>query len=210
MKVIAVNLGERTEVQWKGKTIETGIYKYPVSQPIRLEKKDVAEDTVVDRKHHGGIYKAAYLFDADAYPYWKEKYPYLDWDWGMFGENITIEGLDESNLLIGSTYILGEALVEITQPREPCYKLGIRFKDQSVLKDFIAHERPGSYIKILHEGKVAKGDIMRLENESTEGLSIKQFYQLLYSKEKNHTLLKQLINHSKIPADKRKQFEKLI
>ena len=164
MKVISTNLGKRTKIIWNGKETMTGIYKYPVEQPLYLDTDDVQGDTVVDRKYHGGTYKACYLFSADNYPYWKEKYPLLDWDWGMFGENLTIEGLDESQVSIGSTYKLGNALVQITQPREPCYKLGIRFGNQDILKHHALKNKGEIFFDILSVANVSLLTIFSIIN----------------------------------------------
>jgi len=208
MKVTSTNLGEPTKINWNGKQTLTGIYKYPVDQPIYLDTEDVQGDTVVDRKYHGGIYKACYLFSADHYDYWKAKYPQLEWDWGMFGENLTIQGLDESQLRIGSTYRLGTALVQISQPREPCYKLGIRFGDQEILKQFIDHGRPGTYIRVLEPGTVSKGDSMELVTASESPLTIAQFYELLFAKEKDQHVLQQAVHNEALPLAKREKLQK--
>lgn len=208
MKVISTNLGKRTKIVWNGKETMTGIYKYPVDESLYLDTEDVQGDTVVDRKYHGGTYKACYLFSADNYPYWKEKYPLLDWNWGMFGENLTIEGLDESQLRIGSTYKLGNALVQITQPREPCYKLGVRFGNQDILKQFIDHGFPGTYIRVLQPGKVAIGDIMELVEESTAALTVQQFYYLLFAKTKDQDVLQMAIQNEALPLKKREKLKK--
>lgn len=208
MKVISTNLGEPTKINWNGKQTLTGIYKYPVDQPIYLDTEDVQGDTVVDRKYHGGIYKACYLFSADHYDHWKAKYPQLEWDWGMFGENLTVQGLDESQLRIGSTYRLGTALVQISQPREPCYKLGIRFGDQGILKQFIDHGRPGTYIRVLEPGTVSKGDSMELVTASESPLTIAQFYELLFAKEKDQHVLQQALHNEALPLGKREKLQK--
>ncbi|WP_127138541.1 MOSC domain-containing protein [Flagellimonas oceanensis] len=208
MKVISTNLGKRTKIIWNGKETMTGIYKYPVEQPLYLDTDDVQGDTVVDRKYHGGTYKACYLFSADNYPYWKEKYPLLDWDWGMFGENLTIEGLDESQVSIGSTYKLGNALVQITQPREPCYKLGIRFGNQDILKQFIDHGFPGTYIRVLQPGKVAIGDTMEMVEDSTATLTVQQYYNLLFAKTKDQDVLQMAIQNEALPLEKREKLKK--
>lgn len=208
MKVISTNLGEPTKIVWNNKATTTGIYKYPVDTPLFLDTEDVQGDTVVDRKHHGGIYKACYLFSTDNYGYWKEKYPLLDWNWGMFGENLTVEGLDESQIRIGSTYKLGTALVQITQPREPCYKLGIRFGDQTILKQFIDHGFPGTYIRILEPGTVSIGDPMELVEESKSTLTVQQFYNLLFSKTKNQDVLQMAIQNEALPFKKREKLKK--
>ena len=210
MKVISTNLGKPTKIVWNGKETSTGIYKYPVNEALFLDMEDVQGDTVVDRKHHGGTFKACYLFSADNYSYWKEKYPLLDWNWGMFGENLTIEGLDESQVRIGSTYKLGTALVQITQPREPCYKLGIRFGDQTILKQFIDHGFPGTYIKILEAGKVSTGDTMELVEESKVALTVQQFYNLLFSKIKDQDALQMAIQNEALPLKKREKLKKWV
>lgn len=208
MKVISTNLGNPTKIVWNGKETMTGIYKHPVDEPLFLDVEDVKNDTVVDRKHHGGTYKACYLFSVDYYPYWKEKYPLLDWNWGMFGENLTLDGLDESQLKIGSIYKLGTALVQITQPREPCYKLGIRFNNQGILKQFIDHGHPGTYIRVLEPGKVTSGDTMELVEESKNPLSIQAFYSLLFAKTKDKQVLEWAINNEALPLGKREKLKK--
>ena len=94
MKVVSVNIGERKGVKYRGKTVQTGVFKKPVTHPIILGKFDVEGDAVIDRRYHGGEFKACYLYSADHYEFWKNKYPDLEWEYGMFGENITVEGLN--------------------------------------------------------------------------------------------------------------------
>lgn len=208
MKIISTNIGRPTKITWNGKETTTGIYKFPVQEPLFLDVEEVQGDTVADRKVHGGAYKACYLFASDHYPYWREKYPDLDWDWGMFGENLTVEGLDESQIRIGNIYRLGSALVQISQPREPCYKLGIRFGDQNILKTFIEHGWPGTYLHILETGTVAVGDTMELVEESKNPLTTQQFYHLLFAKEKDKTLLQWAIDNEALPPGKRERLKK--
>ncbi|MCX2680495.1 MOSC domain-containing protein [Galbibacter sp. EGI 63066] len=180
MNVTAVNIAKPRVVSWKGKEIKTGIYKYPVSIPILLEETDVKGDTVVDRKYHGGKDMACYLFSADHYPYWKENYPDLDWNWGMFGENITIAGFDETAICIGDILKIGNAIVQVSQPRQPCLKLGIRFNDQKVLKDFIAYARPGGYLRVLQPGTVSKDAEVTILEKDPRQLSLSEVFQMLY------------------------------
>ncbi|XOV92828.1 MAG: MOSC domain-containing protein [Bacteroidota bacterium] len=182
MKVVSVNISKSATIKWRGKEVTTGIYKKPVDHPILLKAQGVENDTVIDHRYHGGIYKACYLYSADYYEYWKSLYPNLDWTYGMFGENITIAGMDESKLSAGEKYRLGEALVEITKPREPCYKLGVKFGNQKVLRDFIRFGHPGSYVRVLEAGLVKSGDPFELTEKST-GTSIKQTFDSLYEKE---------------------------
>ncbi len=179
MKVISVNISKPVTIQWNGRAVTTGIYKKPVDHPIWLDPETVKDDTVADRRYHGGPDKACYLYSLDYYDYWKDLYPQLNWEYGMFGENVTVSGLDESRLNVGSKYMLGEALVQISQPRQPCYKLGVKFGNQKILKEFIAFGHPGTYVRIIKQGKVNKGDFFELVEESNER-SIHEVFSLLY------------------------------
>ena len=208
MQVLSTNIGSSTEVVWRGKTITTGIFKYPTESGIQLEHEQVRSDTIADRKVHGGVYKACYLFSAHHYPYWKEKYPTLEWDWGMLGENLTMDRLEEDRLRIGSIYRLGTALVQVTQPREPCFKLCIRFIDLGILKAFIDHGHPGTYVKVLEQGTVQKGDRMELIEESGNPLTIQAFYRLLFEREKDPETLKLAIANEALPSYKRERLKK--
>lgn len=208
MKIISTNIGRPTQISWNGRETLTGIYKYPVDRPLYLDVEQVEGDTVSDRRVHGGTYKACYLFSTDQYPYWREKYPHLDWSWGMFGENLSVEGLDETQLWIGNIYRLGSALVQVSQPREPCYKLGIRFGDQRILREFIEHGYPGSYLRILEQGKVSSGDSMELVEGAKVPISIHEFFQLLYAREKDQGLLRRAMDNPALSPSKRESLKK--
>ncbi len=158
MKIISTNIGEKTEINWKGKIFTTGIYKFPSKTPIFLDIKDVDKDTVIDRKHHGGIKQAVYAYSLKHYAYWKPLYPNLTWNFGMFGENLTIDDLDETKIHVGDIFKVGEAIIEATKPRQPCYKLGARFNDAKMVKQFWNTTMSGIYFKILQTGYVQQGN----------------------------------------------------
>ena len=179
MKVISTNISKPETIIWNGKEEQTGIFKKPIDG-IFLGKEDVDNDAVVDRKYHGGEDKACYLFSADIYDEWKEKFPDADWCLGMFGENLTVEGLDERQIYIGDQYQIGEALVEVSGPREPCYKLGVRFGTQSVLKPFINQPHSGVYVRVLGCGRVKPGDTLELIKRVQEEFSMSRIYWLRY------------------------------
>jgi MOSC domain-containing protein YiiM len=210
MKVISTNLGKPTTFIWEGKEEQTGIFKKPVSQSIQLNKHDVANDTIINRVNHGGVHKACYLFSSDNYPYWKKLYPKLDWNWGMFGENLTIDSFDEATIRVGDIYKLGTALVQVSQPREPCYKLGIRFGNQDILKQFVDHKRPGTYVRILEEGEVKTGDTLELQQQSENTLTTKQFYELMFMRKKPKELLDLFMSNPSVPQYKKDRFLKYI
>lgn len=209
MRVVATNTGKPTVVNWKGKEIKTGIFKYPVNDSIILGKEDVVDDAVIDRKYHGGLDNACYLFSADKYDYWKQLYPHLEWNWGMFGENLTIEGFDETKISIGDVLKIGEAVVQISQPRQPCYKLGIRFNNQKILKDFISLALPGAYVRVLLEGKVSENDeVIILERGKKP--SIQNVFKMLYNDTDSHSLLSAIENEYLAESCKKDLSRKLL
>lgn len=178
IKVLSVNIGRRKTVLWQGRKVETGIYKSAVKGPIYLDVEDVKNDHVVDRKHHGGLDQAVYGYSIKHYDYFKKLYPDLDWKFGMFGENITFSDLNEEEITVGSIYQLGEATIQVTKPRQPCFKLGIRFKDQHVIKHFWKGHRSGIYFKVLKTGLVQSGDELLLIDQAKNTETIADVYEL--------------------------------
>lgn len=210
MKVKSTNIGSRKTVDWRGKKVTTGIFKSPVQHPLYLGTEIVSEDVIADRRVHGGIDKACYLFSTEHYPYWKGLYPHLDWNWGMFGENLSVEGLDESKLQLGDIYRVGTALVQVSQPREPCFKLGIRFGSQEVLKQFIDHAYPGTYVRVLEEGKVSVGDVLELISRPETSISIRELFNLIFAREKDSDLVSRALASGALPEKKQQKFSKYI
>jgi MOSC domain-containing protein YiiM len=194
MIVISTNIGEPKTIVWHGKKVQTGIYKFPVDHPIFLGTEDVENDHVMDRKYHGGVDKACYLYSADHYTWWKEFYPELEMPWGMFGENLTVEGLHENEINVGDIFEIGEAVVQTTQPRQPCYKLGIRFQNPKVVKQFVESGFPGVYVRVLKNGMVKTGEKMILK-EKSNSISIQKVFELLYTDNFQEELLKQALNN---------------
>ena len=210
MKIISTNIGKATTFLWNGREEQTGIFKSPTNEPLLLGKMDVLKDTVIDRVHHAGINKACYLFASDHYPYWKGIYPELNWDWGMFGENLTVEGLDESTMRIGDIYKIGNVVVQVSQPREPCYKLGVRFGNAKILKEFIDYGYSGTYVRILEEGEVKNGDELILQEKSQNTLTVRECFQIILAKEKDPILLQKAINNPSLPEYKRDRLKKYV
>lgn len=177
MIVKSVNIGEKKTIEYKGKIVETGIFKLPVKNAIFLGEEDVVGDAVIDRKYHGGIDQAVYGYSENHYEYWKKLYPNLDWQYGMFGENLTISNLEETEIHIGNTYQLGEVILEVTKPREPCFKLGLRFGTQAILKQFWNATKSGIYFKVLKTGKVNVGDTLILVKKNENSATIAEVYE---------------------------------
>ena len=179
MKIIATNIGEKREVNWKGKLVTTGIYKSPTTEPIFLDTEDVRGDSLCDRENHGGIDQAVYGYSLAYYEYWKPLYPNLEWTvGGMFGENLTIDVLDETKIHVGDQFKIGEEVViEATKSRQPCMKLGVRFNDMKIVKQFWRTNMPGVYFKVIHKGNVKAGDTLKQIKSCPENITIAQEYE---------------------------------
>ena len=176
MKVVSVNIGSKKIVEWNGRKVVTGIFKEPVKEAIFLGKEDVLNDVVVDRKYHGGVDQAVYAYSLKHYDYWKTLYPDIELSKGMFGENLTMSDLDETKIHSGSKYQLGAVILEVTKPREPCMKLGIRFGTQKVLKQFWNSTKSGIYFKVIQTGSVNIGDELKLISKNPSGPTIAEMY----------------------------------
>jgi len=182
MKVVATNTGEKRTVSWGFKKVTTGIFKFASSEGIFLGIEDVVGDSVVDRKYHGGIDKACYAYSADQYSFWNPQFPDLEWDHGMFGENLTIEGLNEKELYIGDTFKVGDAIIQVSEPRQPCFKLNVRFNSKRMVKAFTKHGYCGSYFRVLEQGNIKPGDTLELIEAGEPRISVFEVFQLIYSK----------------------------
>ena len=210
MKIISTNIGEPRILNWNGKEVETGIFKYPVSQPIYLGSEDVENDHVIDRRYHGGLDKACYLYSSDHYEYWKKLYPDLEMPWGMFGENLTVSGLNESDIHIGDIYQVGEAIVQVSQPRQPCFKLGVRFGNQKVVDDFWLLPFPGVYVRVLQFGNVKKGDELILLERNPECLSVSQVFSIFRVNRDKYDLIRKAIDEPLLAESCRRDIQKIL
>ena len=207
MKIISTNIGQPRVINWKGKEVKTGIFKYPVNQPVFLGTEDVDNDHVIDRRYHGGIDKACYLYSTDHYGYWQKLYPGLEMPWGIFGENLSVEGLHEAEINIGDILKIGEAVVQATQPRQPCFKLEFRFNDYRIVRQFIDSGFSGVYVRVLEKGNVNTGDTMQLI-ERKQSLSIQKVFELIYTEKFQKEAVLQAINDPFIAASCRKDLLK--
>lgn len=210
MIVESVNIGERETILWRGKEVETGIFKKPVSGSICLGKEDVEGDQVVDRRYHGGSSKACYLYSVDWYPFWKELYPDLDWTNGMFGENISLKGMDESTMHIGDVFAIGTAKVRVLSARQPCFKLGVKFGTQSVIKQFIQQPYPGVYVGILKEGKVQRGDELRFIERPAGSISLIKTYRELYKVDRDPKFVQEIFENEFVPEEEKNSLRRKI
>jgi MOSC domain-containing protein YiiM len=176
MKIISTNIGARKEIDWKGTLITTGIFKFPVDTAIFLDFEDVKGDEISDRENHGGILQATYVYSVKHYDHFKPLYPNLDWQLGMFGENLTMDDLDETKIHVGDTFKVGNAIIEATLQRDPCLKLGVRFNDMKIIKQFWNTTFCGVYFKVIQSGKVTVGDVFVQIKSCSENPTIADLY----------------------------------
>ena len=177
MKVISVNIATKTIFNVNGKEVESGILKKSVSGPIYLDYENVAGDTVSDRKYHGGVNKAVYGYSYKHYEYWRSLYEFDIVNYGQFGENITFDDLDEREIKAGNIYQCGNVIIEATEPRYPCFKLGLVFNDNKIIKDFKESYRCGVYFKVIQRGEVVSGDVFKLVKENSHAPTIADIYK---------------------------------
>jgi MOSC domain-containing protein YiiM len=184
MKILSVNVGLPREVSWQGKLVTTGIFKEPVNAPVMMRTLNLEGDRQADLTVHGGVDKAVYAYPSEHYDYWRGELSGVDLPWGMFGENFTTEGLLEEDVYIGDRFRIGETEVMVTEPRMPCYKLGIKFGRADIIKRFLASRRTGFYFAVVREGMVGAGDAAELIGREQQAISVADITRL-YAFEKN-------------------------
>ena len=199
MKVISTNVSEKRTITIGGEVLETGMYKIPVQEGVFIGEKSVENDVVIDRRFHGGPDKACYLYGKNNYKYFENLYPNATWEIGMFGENITLDEVDESNLNIGDVYQIGEAQIQIAQPRIPCNKFGYRLGSPLAIKTFAQSDYPGIYVRVLKPGKVKVGDEMVLLKPAKEQLSLVQLFRVLTNKSAHTDKFKSIVANPNVP-----------
>ena len=182
MKLISVNVGLPREVMWHARSVTTGIFKEPVDGRIPLRTLNLDGDRQADLSVHGGPYKAAYCYPLTHYDYWKKELPGRELPMGMFGENFTLDGFVEESIYLGDRYSIGSPEVVVAQPRLPCYKLGIRFEADDMVKRFFASRRTGFYVAGTKEGEVGAGDEMKLISRDLNGVPVSEITRLYAEK----------------------------
>ncbi|HTI13583.1 MAG TPA: MOSC domain-containing protein [Dictyobacter sp.] len=180
MHVVSVNVGQPREVVWHGKTVQTSIFKSPVEGRSAVRACQVEGDRQSDTINHGGRYQSIYVYSVEHYRYWRPMLAGVDLHWGHFGENFTIEGLPDSEVHIGDRFRIGTAEVVVTRPRNPCYKLGIRFEREDMTKLFLQSGRLGYYFGIEQEGEVAAGDRVELLERASQNMTVAEVSHLFY------------------------------
>jgi len=178
MRVISSNVGKPVLVPSARGDVLTAIFKTPVDGPVKVRRLNLDGDRQADLTVHGGFHKAVYAYPSEHYPYCREELPGMDLPLGMFGENLTTEGLLETGIHIGDRFRIGSAVLEVTQPRMPCYKLALKFQRADMIKRFWKSGRSGFYFRVVEEGELQAGDSIELEQARDPAVSVAEVLSL--------------------------------
>jgi len=205
MKIVSVNVGLPREVQWRGQSVRTSIWKSPVEGKVHVRTLNLDGDQQSDLSVHGGAEKAVYVYPSEHYSDWRLELPGVELPWGAFGENFTAQGLLESVVQIGDRLRIGSAEFVVTQPRMPCFKLGIRFGRADMVKHFLRSGRSGFYLSVAREGEVAAGDAIT-HDAGASGVTVSDVVSLYSTDAQNQQLLRRAIEVPALPEAWREYF----
>jgi MOSC domain-containing protein YiiM len=208
MELLSVNVGLPREVDWHGKSVRTSIWKNPVEGPVRVGLLNLEGDRQSDLSVHGGPDKAVYAYPSEHYSYWRLELPGMELPWGAFGENLTTQGVLEEKVQIGDRLRIGSAEFIVTQPRMPCFKLGIRFGRPDMVKRFLRSGRSGFYLSVLHEGQVAARSSIDYVAGEQHGVTVSDVVSLYTTDAENQELLRRVSDLPALPEGWRDYFRK--
>jgi MOSC domain-containing protein YiiM len=203
-----LNVGGPRQIQWRDTTVRTSIFKTPTTRRLHVDTLNFDGDEQSDLTVHGGVDKAVYAYPSEHYAYWRRELPDAELPWGVFGENLTTEGLLEDELRIGDLLRIGSAEFAVTQPRMPCFKLGIRFGRPDMVKRFLQSRRSGFYFAVRREGEVGVGDSVEILARDPYGLLVSDIVSLYAVDPHNEALLKRAIEAPTLPENWRDYLRK--
>ena len=206
MKVISLNVGLPRSVPYLAGEVRTGIFKEPVAGPVLLRRLNLDGDHQADLEVHGGRNKAVYAYASEHYDFWREQLPEMELPWGMFGENLTTEGLLEEHAHIGDQFRIGAAIVKVTQPRLPCYKLGLRFGRGDIIKRFVASRRSGIYFSVVEEGLIKTGDVIEPLQGDDRRISVADVNRAYVDTGENIELARRIVSLEILPRGLHDEF----
>lgn len=206
MKVVSINVGLPRRVPWRGRTIETSIFKAPIAGRVHIRHHNIDGDEQSDLSVHGGADKAVYAYPTEHYAFWGRELPNAALPWGAFGENFSTEGLLEHDVCIGDRYRVGTVELVVTQPRTPCYKLGIRFGRSDMVKRFQQSGRSGFYLAVEREGEAGAGDVVERLARDERHLTVAEVAALYAADSPDRALLEQASEHPSLPVAWREMF----
>ena len=207
MRIVSVNVGLPRTVTWKGKSVRTGIFNSPVDTRLWMRTLNLDGDRQADLRVHGGRSKAVYVYPSEHYAYWRHELPGVELPWGMFGENLTTRGLLEGDVHIGDRFRVGSAEVMVTEPRLPCYKLGLKFGRDDIIKRFLASRRTGFYLAVTVEGEVGAGDPIEAISRDAHEVTVGDITELYANKLRDRVLLHRAVQVEALPESWRAYFQ---
>jgi len=207
-QLISVNVGLPREVEWRGRTVRTAIFKNPVRGAVRVRHLNLEGDGQADPTVHGGTYKAVYLYPSEHYAYWRTRIG--EQAWGAFGENLTTAGISEHFIRIGDRLRIGTTELVVTQPRLPCYKLALRLGRPDMEKRFLASGLTGFYLRVAVEGEVAAGDAVTVAESAGDSVTVAEVVRLYRTERPDVEALRQLADLPALPEGLRGHFRRLI
>jgi MOSC domain-containing protein YiiM len=208
MEIVSVNVGMPRIIKRDDDEILTGILKSRVQGPVVVRTLNIDGDQQADLKVHGGVYKAVYAYPAEHYPFWGSIYPEFELPWGMFGENLTTVGVNESFMCIGDQVRIGTAILKVTQPRVPCFKIAARFDDDEIIDTFFASGRSSVYFSVVQEGQLQAGDNIEFVYRDPAQFSISEALKL-YTEEPGRETLERALRTEALPPGLRRRAENL-
>src|SRR6202012_1490405 len=209
-RLLSVNVGLPRDIEWKGRTGHTGIWKNPVQGRCRVRRLNLEGDGQGDLAGHGGEHRAVFVYQIESYRYWQEQLKRTDFVPGQFGENFTIEGLADDAVCFGDRFQIVRALFEVTQPRVTCYRVGIRMGEPRMPALLTSSGRPGFYLRVLREGEVGAGDAIAKVGEAKERMTVAEVNALLYSPNHAHDRLERALRIEALSPGWRRSFEALL
>jgi MOSC domain-containing protein YiiM len=209
-RLLSLNVGFPRDVEWRGRTVRTAIWKDPVQGRRRVKRLNVEGDGQADLRGHGGEQRAVFVYQIESYRYWENRLGRRDFTHGQFGENFTIEGLPDDEVCIGDRYRIGTALFEVTQPRVTCYRVGIRTNEPQMAAFLTSSGRPGFYLRVLEEGEVGAGDPIELVSRGPERMTVAEVNALLYGSRHPRDRLERALRIPALSPGWRWSFDQLI
>jgi MOSC domain-containing protein YiiM len=206
MKILSINVSEPQKVTFNGKELITSIYKKPVSSKVTVSSQGIEGDRQADLTVHGGYDKAVYAYSYTHYQTWSEKLNSDFKDYGLVGENLTIDDFDEDKINIGDQFKINECLLQVSQPRIPCYKIGIKLNSREFPKMFSQSGLLGSYLRVIHDGEISPGDTIHKVHSEENSMSIKDIAHLLFVDIKNIELMKQALDIKPLTEEIKEKF----
>jgi MOSC domain-containing protein YiiM len=207
MKLVSLSVGLPRLLTWKGETFKTGIFKSPVKGRVMLRETNLDGDRQADLTVHGGPDKAVYGYASEHYSYWRKELPQEELTWGAFGENFTTEGMVETKLSMGDRYRVGSAVIRVTTPRLPCFKLAAKFQSDQMIGRFLRSGHSGFYFAVVEEGEVGAGDEFEFLASETPSLTIAEFNHLYISRTPDLGLLQRAVEVKSLPEGWREHYQ---